>query len=294
MFRCVHLLISPRGPSVLISPPPDCKALSTNDSHTVDLIDLTYSSGDEADLGHVVDQGGAHATGCIQHTPATKPGKAAPATGAKPRPSVHQKCLVVADIGKERGHPAPSEKIAEASGAGKGAMRRMTDDRGPATETVTKRKADDSVDKTDATGAEPSCRPNKRRNAEEASRRSGPYASSQRAASGGGYQPKATEAKEHLRRMVESLEEPQIEENQVGTGKEITIGSKVNVYYVLKVWNGAAFEVFCSLTSHVPAVSSPRPSSSSHRLERTRCGSLLVTPATCLVSSLFLPTALPY
>ncbi|KAF4577098.1 hypothetical protein EYR36_005085 [Pleurotus pulmonarius] len=206
-----------------------CKALSTNDSHTVDLIDLTYSSGDEADLGHVVDQGGAHATGCIQHTPATKPGKAAPATGAKPRPSVHQKCLVVADIAKERGHPAPSEKIAEASGAGKGAMRRMTADR--------QRRP-----------------PNKRRNTEEASRRSGPYASSQRAASGGGYQPKATEAKEHLRRMVESLEEPQIEENQVGTGKEITIGSKVNVYYVLKVWNGAAFEVFCSLTSHVPAM----------------------------------------
>lgn len=188
MFRCVHLLISPRGPSVLISPAPECKALSTNDSHTVDLIDLTYPSGDEADLGHLVDQ----------HTPATKPGKAATATGAKPRRSVHQRRLLVADIGKERGHPAPSEKIAEASGAGKAAMRRKTDGRGPATETVTKRKAEDSVDKTDATGAESSCRPNKRRNAEDASPRCGPYASSQRVASGGGSQPKATEAQEHL------------------------------------------------------------------------------------------------
>ncbi|KAF9494267.1 hypothetical protein BDN71DRAFT_1431897 [Pleurotus eryngii] len=107
-------------------------------------------------------------------------------------------CEASIKIGKERGRPAPSEKIAQALGAGKAVMKWKTEGCGQATETMMKHKADDSVDKTDATGTEPSCRPNKQRNMEETSACSGSYANSLRAALGRGSQSKATEAKEHL------------------------------------------------------------------------------------------------
>ncbi|KAF9492548.1 hypothetical protein BDN71DRAFT_1509342 [Pleurotus eryngii] len=111
-------------------------------------------------------------------------------------------------------------------------MKRDTEDSERRAKAMVKHKAEDSGDKTDgAAAAEPSFRLKKRRNAEETSAHSGsaanrkPCASKQ--AKTGATQhatsAKGTEANTHL---VESLKEPKIEENQVGTGKEITMESK--------------------------------------------------------------------
>lgn len=54
------------------------------------------------------------------------------------------------------------------------------------------------------------------------------------------------------------LNVPKLEERVKGTGAPITTGSKVDVYYVLKVWEGGSFKSFASLTSKKPPVS-PRP-----------------------------------
>ncbi|KAF9488319.1 hypothetical protein BDN71DRAFT_1513159 [Pleurotus eryngii] len=48
------------------------------------------------------------------------------------------------------------------------------------------------------------------------------------------------------------LNVPESENRVKGTGASITIGSKVDVYYVLKVWQGGSFKKFISLTSVKP------------------------------------------
>ncbi|KAG9221733.1 peptidylprolyl isomerase fpr3 [Pleurotus ostreatus] len=48
------------------------------------------------------------------------------------------------------------------------------------------------------------------------------------------------------------LNVPESEDRVKGTGAPITIGSKVDVYYVLKVWQGGSFRKFASLTFEKP------------------------------------------
>ncbi|KAF9494589.1 hypothetical protein BDN71DRAFT_1431667 [Pleurotus eryngii] len=178
-IKCIFTLVN-EGPNtvVLYGCYDEYKALSTNDGCMVNLTELTSSSDNEANLGHLVDQGGAHANECVQHTPAMKPGKA---------------------YVRYREGTVSSEKRAQASGAGKAAMKWKMEG------------SDDFVDKMDATGVKPSCKLNKWRNMEETSVCSQSDANSkmgaakgtqkgatQGAALGRGCQSKATEAKEHL------------------------------------------------------------------------------------------------
>ncbi len=51
------------------------------------------------------------------------------------------------------------------------------------------------------------------------------------------------------------LNVPKMEDRGKGTGPPVTIGSKVDVYYVLKIWQGGSFKKFASLTSEKPPVS---------------------------------------
>ncbi|KAF4563142.1 hypothetical protein EYR36_003587 [Pleurotus pulmonarius] len=159
------------------------------------------------------------------------------------------------DDSEGRKKAATKQETDDSEGGKKAATKRNAEDSERKAEAMVKRKAEDSGDETDGTAvAEPSLKAKKRRNAEETSAHSGSAANrkpraSKRAKTGATQRATSARRSEADARLVESLKEPKIEENQVGTGKEITMGSKVNVYYVLKIWNGATFMPFQSHTS---------------------------------------------
>lgn len=238
----------------------------------------------------LIDQGGASDN---KRVPIKSVAKTT-VTRANPTRSARQPSILIADEEKEGGvkgrRPAANKKVAEDSrkkaatkqktddsgggkeastkqetddseGGKKAATKRNAEDSERKAEAMVKRKAEDSGDETDGTAvAEPSLKAKKRRNAEETSAHSGSAANrkpraSKRAKTGATQRATSARRSEADARLVESLKEPKIEENQVGTGKEITMGSKVNVYYVLKIWNGATFMPFQSHTSSLLPVS---------------------------------------
>ncbi|KAF9494266.1 hypothetical protein BDN71DRAFT_1507825 [Pleurotus eryngii] len=260
----------------------EANTLSTDNDHTTDLTEIASSSPNGPSISNVTEAtaGPARSIGGASNNkriPIKSVAKTT-VTRANPTRSACQPSILIADKEKEGGAkgrcPAANKKAAEDSEGGKKAtakqktddweggkkatMKQDAEDSERRVKAVVKCKAEDSGDEMDgAAAAEPSFRLKKRRNVEETSAHSGSAANRKPCASKQaktGATQCATPAKgtEADTRLVESLKEPKIEENQVGTGKEITMRSKVNVYYVLKIWNGATFMLFQSLTSSLP------------------------------------------
>ncbi len=196
-----------------------------------------------------------------------------PASRVNPTRVARRASIILGDEDGEyapgRGRKAPMKKVADDSS--KASNKKVADDSSKApNKKVTaarKRKADATTNETNAIPSgvtEQAFKGKKRKNADEdsgpvpplinqAAKRRLTTKSVQPDSSISPTPPPARDFSDIVN--IGGLDVPEVEDNEIGTGVPISIGSKVEVYYTMKIWQMGAYRMLRSLTSVKPPVS---------------------------------------
>ncbi|KAF4570994.1 peptidylprolyl isomerase fpr4 [Pleurotus pulmonarius] len=184
-----------------------------------------------------------------------------PASRVNPTRLARRASIILGDEDGEyapgRGRKAPIKKVADDSS--KAPNKKVTADKAPR-----KRKADATTNETNAIPSgvtEQALKGKKRKNADEdsgpvpplinqAAKRRLTAKSVQPDSSISPTPPPARDLSDIVN--IGGLDVPEVEDNEIGTGVPISIGSKVEVYYTMKIWEMGAYRMLRSLTSVKP------------------------------------------